>query len=724
MGKRAASRSFGKAAPTTLPQTAMDRRRPPTRIIFLAVLAALWMAAVDARLIYLQLFKYSDYLARARRQQQRVVEVTPPRGVVYDRNLREMAMSISLDSCFAVPAEISNPVMVARLLAGVLHLDPQEIETRLGASRSFVWIARKLEPEKVERIQALNLRGIYFQKEYRRFYPKRELAAHVLGYVDIDDRGLGGIEYQFEPLLRTRASRMLVLADARHRWYERRGPSEERGTNLELTLDENIQYIAEKELAAAIEKTHAKAGTIIVEDPSSGELLAVANWPTFDPNRAGSSAPESRMDRAISALYEPGSTFKIITLAAALEEGLARPDEPIDCQMGSIYIGKHRIRDHKPFGVLTVAQILAHSSDVGAIKLGLRLGPEKFHHYIRAFGFGAPTGIELPGETRGIVRRVEAWSAISIGAVSMGQEVGVTPMQMVSAVSAMANGGLLYRPRVVREIRRATDVVPEAQDPATRVVRPETAATLRRMLEGVILEGTGKRARLDGYTAGGKTGTAQKIDPATGRYSAHEYIGSFVGFAPLNSPAVTVLVALDSPVGPHEGGEVAAPVFQQVMQQTLAYLRVATDVPLSAPIEQAAKRRFPETTQDEDLSDFDPAQVADANEVPAPLLDSSRPSAPKSSSARPKKGPGAAPTVVVEEGEGAEVPRFTGMTVRSFIEECMRLGFNPVPVGTGIAIDQLPEPGAKARPGSRIVARFAPRGPLKAIVQTVSRKGK
>jgi cell division protein FtsI (penicillin-binding protein 3) len=709
----------------------MDRRRPPTRILVLAIVAALWMGAVDGRLSYLQLFRYSDYLARARRQQQRIVEVSPLRGVLYDRNERELAMSMSLDSCFAVPAEISDPAMVARLLSEVLGTQPEEIETRLGGSRSFVWIARKLAPEKVARIQDLNLRGVYFQKENGRFYPKGELAAHVLGYVDIDDRGLGGIEYQFEKELRSPASRMLVLADARRRWYERRGANEDRGSSLVLTLDENIQYIAEKELRAAIEKTHARAGTAIVEDPNNGELLAIANWPTFDPNTAGGSAPEARMDRAISALYEPGSTFKIITLAAALEEGLTRPDEPVDCQMGQIYIGKHRIRDHKPFGVLTVAQILAHSSDVGAIKMGLRLGPEKLHQYIRAFGFGAPTGIELPGETRGIVRRVESWSAISIGAVSMGQEVGVTPVQLANAISSIANGGLLYRPRVVRGVRRGTEMVPEAEEPGTRVVRPETAATLRRMLEGVILEGTGRRARLNGYTAGGKTGTAQKIDPATGRYSPHDYIASFVGFAPLNSPAVTVLIALDSPVGPHEGGEVAAPVFQQVMQQTLAYLRVAPDVPLNSPFDQTSGR-LEQTAKEEDVSDFGPGQAADASEATS-ASDDLAPEEPRKLSGSPagakatavalgEKSP--APTVVVEEGEGTAVPQFAGMTVRSFIEECVRLGFNPVPVGTGIAVDQLPEPGARLRPGSRVVVHFAPRAPVEPALKSVAQKGK
>src|SRR5712692_4600157 len=498
----------------------MDRRRPRTRIVLLAFLAALWLGAVLARLSYLQIYCYSDYQARARRQQQRVVEVSPRRGGLYDRNLRELAMSVSLDSCFAVPVEIADPAMVARLLAGVLKIPQEEIEERLNSSKSFVWIARKLPPEKTVRIQALNLRGVYFQKEFQRSYPKGSLAAHLLGYVDIDDRGLGGIEYGFDEQLRIRGGKMLVMADARRRWYERRGSEAGTAASLVLTIDENIQYIAEKELAAAIARTQARAGTIIVQDPNTGELLAVANWPVFNPNTASTSPAEARMDRAVSALYEPGSTFKIVTVAAALDEALTRADELIDCQMGAIFIGKHRIRDHKAFGVLSVSQVISNSSDVGAIKLGLRLGAPKFYQYIRAFGFGAPTEIELPGETRGILRRVEAWSPISIGAVSMGQEVGVTPVQLASAISAIANGGMLLRPRVVREMRRGAQLIaPRADllpaDTPRRVIRPETAATMRRMLEGVVLEGTGKRAKLEGYTAGGKTGTAQKIDPSS-----------------------------------------------------------------------------------------------------------------------------------------------------------------------------------------------------------------
>ena len=668
----------------------MDLRSPRVRLLLVAVVAMLWMGAALARLGYLQLICYADYLARAQRQQQRIVDVSPKRGAIYDRNLRELAMSVSVDSCFAVPAEIANPQMAARLLAGVLETSPEEIETRLTASRSFVWIARKLPPVKAARIAALNLRGIYFQKENQRFYPKRQLAAHVLGYVDIDEKGLGGIEYALDEQIRGRPGRMLILADARRRWYDRNEKAPDAGSSVVLTLDEKIQFIAEKELAAAIRETHAQAGTILVQDPNSGELLAVANWPPFNPNAVAGSNAEARMDRAIGALYEPGSIFKIITVAAALEEGITRPQEVVDCQMGAIYINGHRIRDHKPYGLLNVAQILTLSSDVGAIKLGLRLGAPKFYDHIRAFGFGTPTGIDLPGENHGLLRRVENWSAISIGAVSMGQEVGVTPVQMVSAVSAIANGGLLYRPRVVRELRRGAQVLrPEPAAPR-RAVRAETSATMRRLLEGVILEGTGTRARLNGYTAAGKTGTAQKIDPATGRYSATKYVASFVGFAPLNSPAITVLVSLDSPVGLHEGGSVAAPVFKRVAEQTLAYQEVPRDVGEFPGWHRAANRPTSNPPL-ADVSDFDPVQTESdvAAEVAAPQPLSASPS-----------------TVALAEGEGIAVPDLKGKTVREVTEQCLGLGLNPVLVGTGVALEQVPEAGVTVRRGSRVTARF------------------
>ncbi len=674
----------------------MEQRFPRVRYVVVALVAALWMGAVLARLSYLQLFQYSEYLGRARRQQQRIVETTPRRGALYDRNLRELAMSVSVESCFAVPAEIGNPELAARLLAGILGASEDEIQSRLKASRSFVWVARKLLPGQVERIKSLNLTGIYFQKESRRFYPKRELAAHVLGHVNVDEQGQAGIEYKLDEQIRSRPGKLLILADAKHRWYDRDEQSPGAGASIVLTLDEKIQYIAEKELAAAVARTRARAGSIVVQDPGSGELLAVANWPTFNPNKPGERPADARMNRAVSALYEPGSTFKIVTLAAAFEERLTRPEEVIDCQNGAIYIAGHRIRDHKPFGLLNVTQVMAHSSDVGAIKLGLRLGAPRFYDYIRAFGFGQGSGVELPGETRGLLRRVENWTPVSVGSISMGQEIGVTSMQMVSSFSVIANGGLLYRPRVVFGVRRGEEIVRPAPVEPQRVISPVTAATMRRILERSILDGTGYLAQLDGYTAGGKTGTAQKIDPATGRYSLTEHIASFVGFAPINSPAVTVLVKLDSPEGLYHGGDVAAPVFKRVTEQVLAYLDVPHDVPADRSRQlsrrQQANERLP------DVSDFSPVQRENAAGAPLPVFPPEPAADPRGESAT---------TLALEDGEGVVVPRLDGMSVRGVTQACLRLGLSPVLIGTGVAVNQSPAPGERLRRGGRVTVRFA-----------------
>src|SRR5882757_1696890 len=567
----------------------MDLRSSRTRLLIVAGLIAIWTGAALGRLAYLQLFRYSEYYSRAQHQQRLIVEVGARRAEIFDRNLNALAMSVPMDSCFAVPSEIADPDMVARLIGKVLGVSPDEIATRLAGSHSFVWIARKLPPEKAERIAAMNLRGIYFQREGGRFYPKRELAAHVLGYVDIDEKGLGGVEYSLDDNIRSKPGKMLILTDAHRRWYDSTDKAPDTGTSVVLTLDEKIQYIAEKELAQAIQDTQAKSGTVIVENPNTGELLAVANWPTFNPNAAKDSNPESRMDRAASALYEPGSVFKIVTLSAAIDQGITNADELIDCQMGSIYIAVHRIRDHKAYGLLTISQVLSNSSDVGAIKVGLRLGAPKFYDYIRSFGFGQPTGVDLPGESRGMLRRLENWTPVSVGSISMGQEVGVTPLQMLGAVSAIANGGLIVRPHVVRALRHGTQMTETPEVPAHRVIRETTAATMRRMMEGVVLNGTGKLARLDGYTSAGKTGTAQKFDINTGHYSAHNLIASFVGFAPINTPAVTILVQLDSPAGAHEGGQVAAPTFKRIAQQVLPYLNVPQDVPIASETLRASR---------------------------------------------------------------------------------------------------------------------------------------
>ena len=354
------------------------------RLLMVAGVILTCLIAVLGRLGYLQLFRHSDYLARAARQQQRIIEITPKRGSIYDRNMDPLAMSIPVDSVFAVPIEVGDAQLAAQLLSQVLGIPRDVLEARLGSMQSFVWIARKVPPDKKEAVEALNLKGIYFQRENQRVYPKRDLAAHALGFVDLDEKGLGGIEYELDNKIRGKSEKIVVMADARQRWFDGVEAQRERGADVILTLDEKIQYIAERELAAAIAKTRALAGSVVVMNPNTGEILALANWPKFNPNAANGTSAESRMNRAVSALYEPGSTFKLITLAAAFDQGIVRPEDVFDCENGAVYLARHRIRDHKPFGLLTVSGILAQSSDVGAIKIALRLGAPKFYDYIRA----------------------------------------------------------------------------------------------------------------------------------------------------------------------------------------------------------------------------------------------------------------------------------------------------------------------------------------------------
>jgi len=444
------------------------------------------------------------------------------------------------------------------------------------------------------------------------------------------------------------------------------------------------------------------AGTVVVQNPNNGAILALANWPKFNPNSPNDAKPDARMNRAVSAIYEPGSTFKLITLAAAIDQKQTQPDEVFNCENGAVYIAGHRIRDHKPFGLLTVSDILAQSSDVGAIKIALRLGAPKFYEYIRGFGFGQQTGVDLPGESRGMLKKLDNWSAISIGSISMGQEIGVTPVQLVTAVSAIANGGSLHKPHVVAEIRHGSESLPMtgplAPGDAKEVIRPETAATLRQLMEGVILHGTGLKARLDGWTAAGKTGSAQKIDPVTGRYSPTQLIASFSGFAPINDPAVTVVVSLDSPVGQHLGGEVAAPVFKRIAEQVLPYLDVPRDVPLSPKLIQAAYKRT-EAAAVENLEDFSPV---DFDAQPEPTA-----------TAKDKKLEATEPpsvTVALDEGGDVAVPDFRGKTMRDVTEICLRLGLEPALVGTGLAFEEAPVAGARVRHGAKITVRFGEAG--------------
>src|SRR5579859_6234528 len=684
----------------------MEQEKVHVRLLILAGVAFLWMTAVFGRLTYLQLVRHSEYMSRAMRQQRRTIEIDPKRGTIFDRNMRPLAMSVPVQSAFAIPSEIKDTTMAARLLAGVLRVPADGLREKLESGSTFVWIKRKMAQEEEEAVRSLNLKGIYFQEENKRYYPKLEMAAHVLGFVDVDEHGLGGIEYEYDNLIRGKGEKIVVMSDARQQKFDGSEARQDPGESVVLTLDEKIQYIAERELAAVIQKVHAPAGSVIVEDPNTGAILALANWPKFNPNSAASVPPEARMDRAVSAIYEPGSTFKLVTLAAAFDQNLIRPEEVFNCENGSIVVAGHRIHDHKKYGDLTVAEILANSSDVGAIKIALKLGPPRFNDYIHAFGFGSPSGVDLPGESRGLVQRLDHWGSFSIGSISMGQEVGVTPLQMINAVSAVANGGLLYKPRLVEEMRRGDRVLP-LEGPSTpaeprRVIRPETAATMRRLMEGVILNGTGKSARLDGWTAGGKTGTAQKIDPATGRYSRTKVIASFTGFAPINNPAVTILVSVDSPEGwPHDGASVSAPVFKRIAEQVLAYLDVPRDVPLNPRLVQVAYRQIRDSEavamEDDTPMDFSaPVEMTEQAAKPAeaaPVQPQPQPRVPSV-------------TVTMDEGGDIAVPDFRGKTMREVADTCMRLGLNPVLVGSSLALQQSPAAGSKVRRGAKVRVEF------------------
>ena len=695
------------------------------RLYLLGGFLVFWVLAIAGRLVQLQVVDFGEFTQRAQRQQQRSIEVAPRRGIIYDRNGHELAMSIAVDSVFAVPSEIPDQATAATLLAQVLGSDPADLQARLKSSRAFAWIARKLDAETADRIRALNLRGIYFQKESKRFYPKRELAAQALGYVGMDDEGLGGLERAYDARLRGKPGTMIITMDAKRRWFGRVERQPEAGDNLVLTLDERIQYIAERELATAMQQTHAAAGTVIVENPRTGEILALANRPTFNPNTFRTADPQALSDRAVSDIYEPGSTFKLVTLAGALDQGLTRPEEVVDCQMGSITIAGLKIHDHKPYGDLTVAQILAKSSDVGAIKVGLRLGDQRFDRYIRAFGFGSQTGIELPGETRGIARPVSRWSKVSIGAISMGQEIGVSAVQLTAMISAIANDGVWVAPRIVAGAAPPGPLLqPVTFRPAEqrRVISTLTAAQMKKMMMGVVMPGgTGPRAMLDGYSVAGKTGTAQKADPATHTYSRSKYVASFAGFAPVNNPAVTIVVILDSPVGLHEGGQVAAPVFQRIARQVLAYLNVPQDV---VPTNPEARRALlaAARVRDEDVAEgasgrLDEAAAAAESPAPSSAAPALLPVAAKPAAAPPARAQAAsAPpssraatggTVIMNVESGVLVPSVIGMPLRAAIETAARAGLEIDASGSGIAREQSPPPGSRIPAGARIAVRFS-----------------
>jgi cell division protein FtsI (penicillin-binding protein 3) len=685
-----------------------DRSRLERRRRIVGAICFLWFGCVAARLYYFQVIHYVDWLTRAQRQQQRTIEVAPQRGAIYDRQMNPLAMSLGVDSIYAVPSELTEPQMVASLLAPVLGLDGDDLRNRFQTQHSFCWVKRRVTREEAARVRELNLKGIYSQRETKRFYPKAELAAQAIGYVGLDDRGLGGIEYALDNEIKGKPGRVLLDSDARRRAFHSTEWEGVPGKSVILTLDEKIQYITEKALQEEVDRGQAAGGVAIVQNPNTGEILALANVPTFDPNNFAATSAAARLDRAVGWVYEPGSTFKLVTLSAALEEKLTNPDEIINCQNGSIVLAGHTIHDHKRYGDLSVTDVVANSSDVGAIKLGLRLGEERFFRYIQAYGFGAKTDVDLPGEERGLLKPPSRWSGISIGEMSMGQEVGVTPLQMVTAYSTVANGGILFQPRIVHDVFLANHHDSLAPATGRRVVSARTAQLVRQILTAVVDHGTGKMGQLGGYTSAGKTGTAQKID-SNGLYSKSHYVASFIGFAPATRPAVTILVVIDSPVGGHHGGDVAGPVFRSIAEQTLSYLNVPQDNPSHWPqVKPHNPAKVPDQKQ-QDFVGFLPSDREPFGSATSPVQSASysrgiSPEVPASQGS-PDNG-AASTTVVLGDGPLVTVPDFSGWAVRRVAEKCEKLGLDLNAVGSGLAVEQNPAPGLKVPSGTRVWVRM------------------
>lgn len=665
------------------------------RALFVAAFIVLWMMAIGVRLVYLQVTKHDELSNRAHSQQQGVAETGFERGLLSDREGRQLARSLETQSIFVAPDEVTDIPMVSELLASSLGTNKAEIAKQISEAQSskrrFLWIARRVEDAQAQRIAACKLEGVHLQKEAKRFYPNGQLAAHVLGFVGLDNTGQAGIEQYFNQKISGEPGKLFLERDSRGRVYHSFEVESKAGQNVVLTIDQMIQYRAEQALAAAVESSHAKAGTAIVLDPRTGEILALANAPTFDPNNPGAAKAENRSNHALQYVYEPGSTFKIVAFSAALEKKLITPDSQIDCQMGSITVAKRLIHDHKPFGVLTATEALEKSSNVAAIKLGLKVGDSSMFDFIKLFGFGSRTGVELPGETAGLLNPLKRWQPSSIGSIAMGQEIAVTPLQVAAAFATVANGGVRIAPHIVREIRSVNGSSVYRPEPEQhRVISVETANALKGMLEGVTLNGTAKKAQLDGYTAAGKTGTAQKIDPKTRGYSLTKHVASFVGLAPVSNPAVVIIVVIDEPAGAYHGGDVAAPVFRQIAEQILPDMNVAPDTELKETPQLIAQREAPSV------------ETRKQNEQSRSQAEVSQATMPEVS----RGGRNGEVIYAAATRRAMVMPDLRGRSVRDVARTCAQLGLQLQARGDGRVVRQTPAPGAEVSNGQLVYLDF------------------
>jgi cell division protein FtsI (penicillin-binding protein 3) len=622
-----------------------------------------WALAIETRLVYLQVFEHQEFVVRAERQQKRTVTASANRGEIVDRGGRVLAYSVDAEAIYAVPTAIASPAAAAAALCGALRecsrKERAALAERLGNGRAFAYVKRQASLEQARRVAALALEGIGFIKENRRYYPNRELAAQVLGYVGLDNQGLGGIEAAYDSIIRGRPGTVLVQADAKGRAFSRVERPSTVGATLELTIDHRLQHVVERELEAGVRSSGASGGSVVVMDPMTGEILALASYPTFNPNAFRDFGENLRRNRAIQDLYEPGSTFKIVTASAALEEGVIDPEDLIDVNPGQITFGPRVIRDTHNYGLISFEDVIVKSSNVGAIKVGQRLGAERLVDYVRRFGFGRPSSPDFRGESAGIVWGAKDLSPGALASVSMGYQVGVTPLQMATAASVVANGGELVQPRVVRAVVRGGTRTLVPRKVLGRAISRETSTRLATIMEGVVERGTATRAQIEGYAIAGKTGTAKKL--VNRSYRGHsDYNVSFVGFVPARAPKFTVIVVVDSPHAVSAfGGTVAAPIFRTIAQAALRLYGVAPSV----------------------------------NALPPVLVDRSEPRL-----AQDTPGPPAGPTVM-PVGTGAAggpsvFPDLTGMGARDALMLLSRLGLSARLHGDGVVASQRPEAGA------------------------------
>ncbi|MEW5745647.1 MAG: penicillin-binding protein 2 [Nitrospirota bacterium] len=550
------------------------------RPIILSVLITAGFIAVIARLVDIMLINHQWFLAKAKGQQLKKETIPVKRGVIFDRRGRELAINVETESIYCDPAEVNDRERLAAALSQATGKRPEAILAKMDSKGRFSWIERKVGIDETRKLRDMKLRGIGFVADAKRFYPKGSLASQVIGFVGIDNNGLEGVEQKLDRALSAQGGETkAILRDARGNVLSDGVSKELRGNNVVLTIDEGLQYILEKNLDAAAEHWRAASATAVMMDPYTGEILAMANRPTFDLNDPSEVGPEQRRNRAITDCYEPGSTFKVVVGMAALEEGIVAPSTKFDCSAGHIEVGGRKIKDAHRHGVLSFKEVIQKSSNVGTIKIGLALGREKVYDYIRRFGFAEKSGIDLAGEVSGWVRPPERWSGMSIGSISIGQEVAVTPLQVLRAYAAIANGGSLVKPYVVAAVL-SPDGIPvyRAVPEAKRILSEKAVATFRSILQTVTEEGgTATGAAVDGNAVAGKTGTAQLMDPKTKRYSKDKFVSSFVGFVPANDPKLAMIVVIHEPKGAHYGGVVAGPVFKKIADESLSYLSVPRD---------------------------------------------------------------------------------------------------------------------------------------------------